>query len=491
MAKEVVNINKFYWGISQDDLYTREWEVAYAEGLELKSNSEFVRLWKNVEHLFTTNWNDMLCSTSLWTGASSHTYFLWEGWEVYYEGSSNNVALFTTAATKDVMAIESFNDTLYFAEDTLWDAFTLNSITEANALALNWTGNVSAFAQSWLDWSEAVMLNYQDINLYVGAWKRLYIYSKTDILTNTLTQYVDFKSEIRGITYVWSQVKIYTEDWNVTFLNALTFTTNEVVNIKVRPKRVKTIENFDYIISGYSSYDSQLLIMSWYDINVIAKRNDNGMRTKFNFSTRFGQTIAFDWRQLYFAQQEVGEANDEWILSYWRDRVSLTDAYNLDIFKADLSAWVQETLWIVSAIQAYESTLFFCYDWATNDKSVGKVVLNKIDSDKRTQLWTLLTKKFNAWTSTLNKDLIEIEVYGKFNGSCKIGLTLNDVYTSSATTTWITLDNDNDINEPIRITDLNTRFNSISLKFEFSWTFESTSSDKLYWAKISYNITRQ
>ena len=489
MPVEQVNYDKFFWGMAQDDLYVEEWQYAYSEWINVKDNSNFVKLNRNVEHLFTTNWNDMLCSKSLWTWLTSETFFLWEDWEVYYQWSANDTALYTTPNTRDITDCILFNEVLYFTEEVTGNAFTMHNITEANAKALSWTWNVSNFLQTWDQNGEMIMLNYKDINLFVWSGKDLYIYSATDILTWTLTDKVVFKSTIRWITYVGSLVKIYTEDWDVTFIDSNDFTTREVVNIKIKPIKVETIENFDYIIAWYSTYSSILAVMSWHEINVIAKRNNFWLQEKFNFSDRFWDIMWFDWRQIYFAWQEMWEDLNEWIISFWNARVWLPEWFNNEFNKVDLSAWVQENIWVVTVVHPYEWNLYICYDGSTNDKWVARIKLN--ENIEHTQNWTLILKEFNAWSNTLNKDLVELEVYGKFNWETKIWLSVNWNYQSSASTTWIDLDNNDDLNEPIRITDLNTKFNVISIKFEFNWTFESQSPDKLYWVKMKYNITRQ
>lgn len=485
MAKEQVLMDKWFWWTAQDDLYTKEWEFSYSENLNVKGNSEYVKLNRDVEHLFTTNWNDMFSSTSIKEWWSVKTFFFWESWEVYHNWSTSDTALYT-AWTRDIYDSVLFNWKLYFVQDVSWNAFTLYNITEANAFALTWAGNVTSFLQTWTQPDSFFMLNYQDVDLHIWAGKRLYTYSKTDITTWILTNFIDFKSEIKWLTYTWWNIKVYTEDGNVTFIDALDYSTKVVINIKVSPKIVKTIKSIDYIVAGFSAYDSQLLIMSWYDVKVLAKTN-KWIRDKFNFSVRSNNVLEFDGKQIYFAWLSMNPDGNEWIVSYWTERVWFPEWFNNEVTKVDLSSWIQEDINVLSLITANEWTIYFWYVWSTNWQWIWRVSLS---TTNHTQTWTLITKKFNAGSSLYSKDLVEIEIYWKFNWWVKVATIVDDNEKAEVFTTWVELNNSNTPTEPIRISTLSTSFNNIALKFQFDWGFQSQTPNKLYWAKISYNITR-
>lgn len=458
-----------YWGwMSPTSLFANAWECAYLEWVDSTQDISLVKNLSTWRKEFLTDSNDMFVHFNATWAITSREWYAWEWGQIYTDTSSDNIPEKQLSSTNTITDHTSLKWGVFLVQAWSWNTAKLHRLNENNA-STGWLG----WFQEDLFISDSEWGFYDIENLYIDSfWDSRIILVKGSQIYSLLVWVDPNDNEkasveldlsfnlwraVVGVTRTSDFIKFYTKDWKILMYNkAFNLISETDTNLLLH--WVTTVNNVDYIVSEDWIYylegnTPREIILDW---------------NKWTYRINNNRKI-YSWRAILYIPVEIN--NEYKILRIWTDNKWFPQAITILPTIDDTKNPVGQLYWTWGR---FNLSAWLSVSW------VGKGIFS-LNWTTNTAEWKILTQRFNAWSSVLTKWISELIVSWGFEDWSTIQTIINNNIISEE----IPLNNTDDKNQVIRVSELNADFLDLVVQINLKWR------DEFYWVKIRYEPNRK
>ena len=407
---QYININKFYWWMSESDAYTSDSMSAYQFGVDGRSQPEVLKLNKKIDQDFSTWTNLMFRKVALDFWINDVFFVFWENWQVY---DKNWVNVYTLPWNHNIYnAIKFWESIIFFYEESsqlkLWQVpvMSWNTPDWWNVTApFGIDENLNPFAVNiWFGFSPyCVAINDQEDILYFIWWNSVYsaLISQLPLIKKSLV----LESQVVWLTKQGSQYSVYLSAWRKYFRDWFSEQNDWYIDIWERIRYVKDARNYDYVVTWIGSpIYSKLYLSQWQSFQPVKKASqiliDWFLEFKHAydiFSPYWNDSIWIDESNAY-----ISNWDSRWIEAFWNRIQWLPQWTSLEF------AWEQfQDIWAIWYNTIWER-VYFTYKNVEWDAFVSFIEYWNTLTPKYQLEWHYYTKKYVMWVNKIRQPLLEM-----------------------------------------------------------------------------------
>lgn len=381
MQVESIIYNKFYWWMSADDYSSSPSQYIYWENIDVKSNSNYIWLEKEVSQLsvlssWISNW---FITVSDWDNYKTYSYS--DSWAI------SNITSWSTLHDlwTSILNVIKFWDQIVFAQKfSSSEDVILRKISEIDLY--NWNFNFTDI-DTWIVWWDFTPQMFSYVSEYLIVWLGTKIFRLDSLWVSDISVF-EFESNVVWITNIWWSFKFYTYNWSIWLYDIATNEINELIPTNEVIRGVIQHRWLDYPIGWYNNDNSKFYYLNWYRLEDIQKAWTSIYWTKFDFSNL---KTTFNWEIILASETKLYSFGSK---KYWLPKwISI---FNSNSYTKITSIWVN-IIWDE------------LYVWYT--KNWNNYIWVYKDSNSKVANWFITIPLFNRWSTTIKKKIKELRIY--------------------------------------------------------------------------------
>lgn len=246
MGRTTVVVDKFFWGLG--DANTRLWvgQFPFSQWIDFRRDPDFIQLSRAYEENFTTGNDLMLCAID--ELQYSHSFYLGQSWQVYYDNWTN---VYTLPSWADILNSIKFWDQYIFLY-RIWGVGYIAAIDVANAGGAAWNpGDVDTDygIYPWAHYEASehmMMLNDSDDFLYIVMGKEIIRLDASGVISDGLK----LEDDITGFTRHGGLYRAYTRHGLLYAWDGFSLEHEWYVNLNTYVRYVFNNSWVDYVFWG-------------------------------------------------------------------------------------------------------------------------------------------------------------------------------------------------------------------------------------------------
>lgn len=392
--------NQFFGWIKEDDFLTIWPNFIEWYNITWLSDWIWATLWPKMNKQLLTNF----APRTIFGRESSSLALDWiavwtDWWEIYKLDWADNAPIYTLTNNWNILNwafLRKGSNFMYFASREPWinkASWRLMQVTFTDFQNESFASVNESFLNFNLTWTPPMLID----------WEFLYVWWLNTIhridWSWVITSFWIFNRYVTGITKQWTQLKVYTDSWDVAYWDWVSSSVTSVQWLEFRSARVTSYLWVDHIITDDWDYH----LWSWYSFSdpVIRKRkslklNDNSQYiNKLDFTPDTNNDvwqIITAWRWYIFM---LSSDTKPWIYQAWKIVNWLPKGYHKIIVRDNENVEFDE-LFTQTYIWKWQSKLFIGYQSWTTKFWVDYIDLNSKESAK---FWYIVSDVFTWWTS--------------------------------------------------------------------------------------------
>lgn len=417
--------------MSEDDKLRAEWQILYAENLDLTSNSDFYNVSQAPQVSQLTDWNISLIFEAEWT-----IFFCDDTWDLYREWVA------TPLLTTEEFVLKWENSTYIYL---LAHDYDIWRIAKTNLSQTNWTTYLTEVdstittPSSTPNWFFEV--TYEDTT-YLWISNKVWEVNNSTWAASASNVFT-IQWNIVWMSQLEDSIQIFTRDWKYYLRDKVPDSELRIKDLWVGIWLVKNIWSVNYVISSWTVYwlnwyqlekifwdvNSDLLLWSKFKINSI-----NPNRISYAEWVFYLWVSGWTWAQNLSTPLNEFEFWDDWILTVWIKKqwfpmarnIYLTRVNNVPIVSIDF------VYAYINPANSFGKVLYIWYQdnlWNTGIATV-KIWDYYSSSTKNWTDWIILYNTFDAWLKEAQKSLHRIRIRANITD------TDDAIYLCRVNSTW-------------------------------------------------------
>lgn len=491
-----LELNKFYWGMSDTDLMVGAGQFIYWEQLEFRKEPNFIQLKQWQEEVLETWSNLALCVMQDPEVITADLFFWCEWGEIYAE---NGNLVDTVSGNHNIVNSLPFNGNFLFFYKHALNSARIGKIAISDATTWTWSRSWQpSYDATRITYSipqtsrgNPVALNFQNSFLYRWAGNAVK-YINTDPTPVVFDWLDNLPSDVVWLTQTGTFINVYLRNWLKYIWDGVSANANSIVDLRVNIRNVYNIDGNDYILAWSGSQYSELYISVWLNKQLLKKAEISSFIQEEKFSFRWLHAWNYPMannKGIVYLQSALSTSwRIAWVSSFGSEYSGFPISFSNDVTQS-LDGNEINRIWFFYN-NPFWSVLYYSYE----DVQVPTRKICKIESwTDRPSLYAesgfMYSPVLNMWSSTTLKRTYEVDVRAQIPQDCQIVIKiLRDWSTTEETIATLT----NSTSQRQRRYTLATSYEFFDAVFRVELsTTNNTVTPTFYWINLRYEAIEQ